>query len=1693
MNNSDLNSISSNNSSSFPEDSSSRDHREGQTNGCSTPDTGNVRKRNVIAEDDGKDEKKNETILKSSAVCVDDANNNRRRRDKSHAKSRLKCSNAPCDTSDNDADDDADDDDDDDDNFIDLPDQANNSQEAEVKSEHDRDPSSSVNDYIGWTRLLAAADGILERLRPLRPSEDERHTETETEPESAGEHRPKASVPSTPKRPVNHRRSVTASSALDGFRHRIPHPKRHTTNSSVYQSNDLDNESGYIGAQGSSSDHQAPMSARWRDLRTTLRFINFTKKKKDEEIKRDRDKSAELIGELAAGTPAAIILASYFKRDERNRRRIPVLLEQLKVRIPDSTRTEDRQHTLFRIELEYGSGPTRMRWVVHRDFRDFVNLHSRLRVIRLQNNISTTAGTHSRLLADLPHFPRHAIPYLRGVRGLTDLNDNDTNFTALNRLGRLSRHSLLSILPDASVQEEENGNGNTNSNLPNSHSHGHNPTSAHRNSKFIETQRQSLEDYLKQLVRVMTFSGEANRICKFLELSALDLRLSIENSYHGKEGPLTIISTSSSQGWHSQKINMKNIKSMFRRYGSRWIMVRHSYIVIVDSILDVVPLDVFIVDADFKFSHKPSSRAAIADSEKKHRSIKKSVQESAKLTYTLTLQNAERHMKLLAPSEKHMQQFLDSIDYMQRNTPWSKTHRFDSFAPVRYNVLAQWFVDGRDYYWNVSRAIDMARDVIYIHDWWLSPEIYLRRPAHGNQQWRLDRLLKRKAEEGVKIFVILYRNVGAAIPIDSQYTKQSLLDLHPNIFVARSPNQFRQNILFWAHHEKLVLIDHVIGFVGGLDLCFGRWDTPQHVLSDDKPTGFDRGSKVDFGEETQLWVGKDYSNARVQDFYELDKPYDDMYDRSKVPRMPWHDVHMQLVGQPARDASRHFVQRWNYLIRQKRSSRPTPTLLPPPDFTDAELEALGHLGTCEVQLLRSACSWSLGFQNDKIEHSIVNAYLKTIEQSEHFVYIENQFFITSTSFDGTVIHNEIGDALVERIVRAHKHDEDWRAVIIIPLMPGFEAEVDHHDGTSVRLIMQCQFRSISRGPYSVFGRLERAGINADDYIQFFSLRKWGKIGPTNQLVTEQLYIHAKIMIVDDRVAIIGSANINERSMRGSRDSEVAAFVRDTDQMESRMAGEPYMVGRFPHTLRVRLMREHLGIDVDALEEVERCSVDSQGVGDIDSAFDVNKKDIWQKLEDLQNLGRRPQTIIDDNDISNQNLYDATSHSSDSDESSILSSDARSVNSAFRSRSTGVLDRAEDPTVSYNSDNSSSDGIRNHNPGAEGSEVFDAQKREIHAADLAGFGPDRMIDSEQAEENMRNAIRERQYLQNPSKSNGENGEQRDIALPVGVDFDKSTDADQSKDDVKGGVNKEAGKGIDVAEQMKILKSLILEPARSYLSDAESLDVLETQNDHLKKIDPLDFEDPLDESFYYDLWLGHAMNNTNIFREVFRCQPDNEVRTWKDYKAYHAYAEKFSEMQRGYTNGPVKVPAEEKANGRKRGNSSAAMDSHNHISQSGSAAGGAGGIPIRAPSPILTGIEGVKELASVASPDSNTNNSLSKGAEDDVLSEKTALSPDNTEDSLLRVKTSASQLNGRRRRRGQTIDNINSAVTTHSKTRRSRRRSHAEEKVLDKSIAEKMLQNVRGHLIVFPTDWLLKEDEAGNWFYNIDRIPPIEIYD
>jgi phospholipase D1/2 len=90
-------------------------------------------------------------------------------------------------------------------------------------------------------------------------------------------------------------------------------------------------------------------------------------------------------------------------------------------------------------------------------------------------------------------------------------------------------------------------------------------------------------------------------------------------------------------------------------------------------------------------------------------------------------------------------------------------NRFHSFAPIRARNDAKWFVDGCGYMWAVSVALDEATESIWILDWWLSPELYLRRPPSANSKYRLDTMLLAAAERGVKVNIIIYKEVASIL------------------------------------------------------------------------------------------------------------------------------------------------------------------------------------------------------------------------------------------------------------------------------------------------------------------------------------------------------------------------------------------------------------------------------------------------------------------------------------------------------------------------------------------------------------------------------------------------------------------------------------------------------------------------------------------------------------------------------------------------------------------------------------------------------------------------------------------------------------------------------------------------------------------------------------------------------------------
>ncbi|KAK4012263.1 phospholipase D1 isoform X1 [Daphnia magna] len=665
--------------------------------------------------------------------------------------------------------------------------------------------------------------------------------------------------------------------------------------------------------------------------------------------------------------------------------------------------------------------------------------------------------------------------------------------------------------------------------------------------------------------------------------------------------------------------------------------------------------------------------------------------EETGLKHGLIVSNSSRQLFLKSWTKREVKEWADCIQRVMESTgrdfvQLEGANRFRSFVPIRKKAKCSWFVDGAGYMSAVADALEDAKEDIMIADWWLSPEIYMKRPAVDGNKWRLDTILRRKAEEGVRVFVLLYKEVEMALGINSLYSKKALSAMHPNIKVLRHPDHIAgTGTLLWAHHEKLVIVDQTLAFVSGIDLCYGRWDDQQHRLTDLGSVGtsersmgvsnvtsshnvgqqkpgvlfhlaksandvtlgtviisatngkketktkrksssekseqstshhlkmkhftFRRKARLDSIEEetkdgkisgeyrgmntqnasgtvahssitdvlegsTKLWIGKDYTNFIVKDFDKLDQPLKDSVDRTTTPRMPWHDIGCAVVGEAARDVARHFVQRWNATKAEKVHKNSNFPYLVPKSYGEFDpYLSIKNSPTSLVdcQVLRSSTTWSVGSRIT--EDSILSAYIHAIQNAEHFIYIENQFFITACN--SGEVNNRIGRALYDRIILASEKKSRFRVIVILPLLPGFEGQIGTSSGRAMQAIMHWNYASICRGNNSLLVKLRAANLDPLAYISFYGLRTHSQLN--KHLVTELIYVHSKLMIVDDKKVICGSANINDRSLLGKRDSEMALLIEDKSFVESVMDGKPYRAGRFALSLRKKLFREHLGL------------------------------------------------------------------------------------------------------------------------------------------------------------------------------------------------------------------------------------------------------------------------------------------------------------------------------------------------------------------------------------------------------------------------------------------------------------------------------------------------------------------------------------
>lgn len=607
------------------------------------------------------------------------------------------------------------------------------------------------------------------------------------------------------------------------------------------------------------------------------------------------------------------------------------------------------------------------------------------------------------------------------------------------------------------------------------------------------------------------------------------------------------------------------------------------------------------------------------------------------------------------------------------------------------------FTTGEEYFAHLISAIKGAKEEICIAGWQVNWDAQL---APGVTLYSLLCNIVQNNKK-INIHVMPWDDTEPVQTYDDQ-TKIVLESINDRfnteqVHVTLSPSYADKNKNFFSHHQKQVVIDRKIGFVGGLDIAYGRFDDATYNLQADaqgrealnryngciaQVQAIDEGKWIDPDrleglpniaiperhrlEQGNIWQVKYEEAGTIGTVINngVNTPNPTTLDPSRQPRMPWQDVHARVEGPAVRDLLRNFILRWNSLVSK---SKRLPDAQPPAYFAAA--------GGMMVQVLRSASANHLTKENSKapadqkwqnvgVQDDIYQAMLRLIEQARRFIYIENQFFVgdfgnpipffapdsplspagrfinsyeeknqnrsagyvRTFSADGSIVNwnktfkerdestqrpptNRICQALIERIGRAilATKGSSFHVYITLPVHP--EGSL-----SSASIVVQVYWtmQTLVFGSNSLLNGIRRylrmreridqdiaqgrapgdhsAVLNPDnteyesiplekcfEYVTLLNLRNWIQLG--NRYETEQIYVHSKLMIVDDLYALLGSANINDRSMLGNRDSELAILVADkaTQRADINGEGSQREVRIFAHDLRKKVWKKIFGI------------------------------------------------------------------------------------------------------------------------------------------------------------------------------------------------------------------------------------------------------------------------------------------------------------------------------------------------------------------------------------------------------------------------------------------------------------------------------------------------------------------------------------
>jgi phosphatidylserine/phosphatidylglycerophosphate/cardiolipin synthase-like enzyme len=386
-------------------------------------------------------------------------------------------------------------------------------------------------------------------------------------------------------------------------------------------------------------------------------------------------------------------------------------------------------------------------------------------------------------------------------------------------------------------------------------------------------------------------------------------------------------------------------------------------------------------------------------------------------------------------------------------------------------------VDAADYYLALKDVLPRAEKSIWIIGWDFDPDIKLD-PKNSEETLGAFLLSLVEARPDLEIRILVWAMgpiySGKSLKLFSESGWSSHERIHLR-FDSRHP-------LRGSHHQKIVVVDDRLAFVGGIDLTARRWDEQSHAASN------------------PLRVSPDGT------------PYD-----------PVHDLQAAVTGDAARDLGDLARRRWARATREKQSRVSVPGLLWPSNVEPA-------LAGCQVAL--SLTEPGRGRRRSK--RQAMRLTLDALRSAKRHIYMETQYL----AFFG------IADCLTERLAR---HDGPEIVIVLTRASHGFLEKIVM-GGNRDRLIR----------------RLKRADRHGRLKVMY-------PVVPKDDGTEQDVLIHSKLLIIDDRFVRIGSSNLNNRSEGLDTEADIGIEAVGEGCQQS-------VTG-----LRDRLLAEHL----DASEEKVR--------------------------------------------------------------------------------------------------------------------------------------------------------------------------------------------------------------------------------------------------------------------------------------------------------------------------------------------------------------------------------------------------------------------------------------------------------------------------------------------------------------------------